>query len=836
MRAPLSWLRDYAPLAAPAPELAERMSGLGLVVEGVEEIGGGLGDIVVARVLDVRNHPNAERIRLVDVDTGDGETQIVCGAWNFQAGDLVPLAPVGARLPGGFEISRRKMRGEWSNGMLCSADELQLPSPAGPDGLLILPAGLAAPGVPLVEALDLQPDVVFDLDISANRPDALCMAGVARDLAAALGEPWSMPPNSTAGGPAAPPVDEALGTASISVAAGDLCPRFTATILEGVPDGPSPVKMARRLTLAGMRPISAVVDVSNYVMLDLGQPNHAYDLDQLAGDGLLIRRGRPDERLVTLDGVERVLGADDCVISDAGGTAVGVGGIMGGSRAEIGPGTRRVLLEAAWFLPMSVARTGARLGLHSEARVRFERGVDPEIAGAAVERFVALLATVPAADGVEPGDGPESREGPVRGSTLRRGPTVDRRSPSLPAPVSVPLRTARVNAIIGADLDDAAVAGLLEPIGFSVRPDGPGAATVGIPSWRLDCEREIDVIEEVARTWGYGRIERTIPPGVPGGSGGLTERQRQVRRLRDILAGAGYDEAWTTTFLAPGDLERAGLDPAAVEVENPLDRSESFLRTELLPGLLKAVKFNVDRQAEDVALFEIGHVFALPQPPGITPDETERLAVMVAPAGGVDGGSAGDSDGGGLFPAAAGAAVQTWRYLADALRLDAPVLVAARVAGLHPTRAALITGGDGRSLGAVGEVDPDVVEAYGLRQRLGYLTLSVDALLAEPGQPWQAREVSRFPASDIDLAFVVPDAVPAGAVHATLAGTGGGLLERVSLFDVYRSDQLGAAGRSLAFRLRYRAQDRTLDEAVLAELRQQAIDAVVASHRASLRS
>lgn len=830
MRAPLSWLRDYAPLEAAASELAERLSSLGLVVEGVEEIGQGLNDIVVGRVLDIRNHPNAERIRLVDVDTGQGETQIVCGAWNFQVGDLVPLAPVGAKLPGGFDISRRKMRGEWSNGMLCSADELQLPSPAGPDGLLVLPAGLAPPGVPLVEALDLQPDVVFDLDISPNRPDALCMAGVARDLAAALGEPWSMPANVVNGGPAVPPVDAALGTATVVVEAGDLCPRFTATILEGVPDGPSPVKMARRLTLAGMRPISAVVDVSNYVMLDLGQPNHAYDLDQLAGGGLLIRRGRPDERLVTLDEVERVLGPDDCVICDAEGTPVGVGGIMGGSRAEIGPGTRRVLLEAAWFLPMAVARTGARLGLHSEARVRFERGVDPEIAGAAVDRFVALLSAVPrAADGPTAADGP----GPGPALTVRRGPTVDARSPSLPAPVSVRVRTGRVNAILGADLHDATVSGLLEPIGFSVRSDGPGVATVRIPSWRLDCEREIDVIEEVARTWGYGRIERTIPAGAPGGSGGLTDRQRQVRRLRDVLTGAGYDEAWTTTFLAPGDLERAGLDPAAVEVENPLDRSESFLRTELLPGLLKAVKFNVDRQADDVALFEIGHVFALPQAPGITPDETERLAVMVAPAVGA-GAADGAPDRAGTI--AADAAVRTWRYLADALRLGRPALTAGRVPGLHPTRAALITGADGRDLGAVGEVDPDVALAYGLRQRLGYLTLSVDALLSEPRQPWQAREVSRFPASDVDLAFVVPDAVPASAVQETLADAAGSLVERVSLFDVYRSDQLGPSRRSLAFRLRFRAQDRTLDDAALGALRQQAIDAVVARHGATLRS
>jgi phenylalanyl-tRNA synthetase beta chain len=806
MRAPLSWLRDYAELTADVTDLAETLSGLGLVVEGVEHVGAGLGDVVVARVAAIRPHPAADRIRLVDVDAGGGDlVQIVCGAWNFAVGDLVPLAPAGAVLPGDFEIARRKMRGEWSNGMLCSPGELGLPAPPGAaDGLLILAPGLAAPGTPLVDAMDLRPDVVFDLDISPNRPDALCMAGVARDLAAALGETWS--PRY---GPASVAVDPAVGTAPVTVEAGDLCPRFTATVLDGITDCVSPAWLARRLTLAGMRPISAVVDVSNYVMLDLGQPNHAYDLDRLGGGGLLIRRGREGERLVTLDGEERRLGDEDCVIADATGVAVGVGGIMGGSQSEIGLATRRVLLEAAWFSPVAIARTGSRLGLHSEARVRFERGVDPDVAEAAVDRFVGLLATV---------------AGEGAAATLRRGRTEDVRHPSLPGQVTVRVRTPRVNAILGTDLDDGDVSRLLAPIGFTVMPDGTGAHSVRIPSWRLDCDREIDVIEEIARTWGYRRIERTLPAGAPGGSGGLTPRQRDRRRLREILAGAGYDEAWTTTFLAPGDLERAGLDPAAVEVENPLDQSESILRTELLPGLLKAVKFNTDRQADEVALFEIGHVFAPPSGTAITPDETERLAVVVTLP---DGGTA---------EAAAVAAAHTWIYLADALRLQEGTMAAAAVPGLHPTRGARVMGWDGQTVGTVGEVHPDVATAYGLRQRVGYLTLSVDALLAQPRRPDQAREVSRFPASDMDLAFVVAEPVPAGAVAATLREAGGDLLESVWLFDVYRGGQLTARQRSLAFRLRFRALDRTLDDAELAGARRRAISAVVGAHGAELRS
>ena len=819
MRAPLSWLRDYAPLDAPVERLVEVLSELGLVVEGVEHIGGGLDDVVVSRILDIRPHPDADRIRLVDVDPGDGgPLQIVCGAWNFAVGDLVPLAPVGATLPGDFTIAKRKMRGQVSHGMLCSASELELPDPpGGADGLLILEPGLAPPGTPLVDALGLEPDVVFDLDVTPNRPDALCMAGVARDLAAALGEEWSWP-----AGPAAPEVDPGLGTAPVTVDAGDLCPRFTATVLEGVPDGPAPAWIARRLTLAGMRPINAVVDVSNYVMLDLGQPNHAYDQERLDGGGISVRRARPDERLETLDGVERVLAGDDCVICDASGRPVGVAGIMGGASAEIGDGTRRVLLECAWFDPVAVARTGSRLGLHSEARVRFERGVDPEVAERAVERFVALLASVPG------------------GEKLRRGPTVDAHDDShLPAAHRVELRTPRVNAVLGTDLDDGQVAGLLRPLGFILDPAPEGGRfAVTVPTWRLEVAREIDLIEEVARMWGYHRIERTVPAGARRRSGGLTGRQRERRRVRSVLSGAGLDEAWTTTFLGPGDLERAGLDPAAVEVENPLDRSESLLRPSLLPGLLKALKFNTDRQLDDLALFEIGRVFAPPADPaapGVTPDEAEHLAVVVLPPRG-----AGDE-------AAASAAVRCWTWLEQALRLAGASLVAGPVAGLHPARSARIVvgpaggseGGPDSSgaveLGAVGEVDPAVAAAYGLSGRVGWLMLSLDAVTAAPRRPRLAADVSRFPASDVDLALVAGDGLSAADVAATLRTAGGELVEDVTLFDVYRGDRVGAGRRSLAFRVRFRALDRTLGDAELAALRQQLIDAA-AGRGAELRA
>lgn len=789
MRAPLSWLRDFAPIPdGDVDLLARTLSELGLVVDGVERVGEGLDGVEVVRVLAIRPHPAADRIRLVDVDRGDGEPlQIACGAWNFHQGDLVPLATIGTVLPGGMAIARRKMRGEWSNGMLCAASELGLPDEA--DGLLVLPAGLAQPGTPIREALGIVPDVVFDLDITANRPDALCMAGVARDLAAALRVPFALPD------PADPPVDAGVAAAPLAVEAPDLCPRLTGTTFEGLRVAPSPAWLARRLVLAGMRPISNVVDATNYVMLDLGQPTHAYDLDRLGGGGLVVRRARAGERLRTLDGVERTLEASDCVICDARSVPVGVAGVMGGADSEISEATTRVLLEAAWFEPMAVARTGTRLRLGSDARYRFERGVDPEVTAVAAARVAGLLAATSPA--------------------LRRGPTAEvRHDDHLPGRPTVLVRTARINALLGTELSDADVAGLLDPIGFTTRPLGDGAASVAIPPWRPDASREIDVIEEVARLHGYGRLGRTLPPGTRHG-GGLTPHQRERRRVREVLAGTGLSEAWTTTFLAPGDLERAGLPGHAVTVANPLDRAESVLRTSLLPGLLKAVRHNVDRQDPEVRLFEVGRVFHPPVGDATLPVEVEVVAAVAAGAG-VDG----------------RLAARLWAVLADALRVVGAELRADVVPGLHPGRAARVVGPDG-DLGALGEVDEEVAAAYGVPGRVAWLGLDLGALLALPRRPRTAAPTSRFPASDIDLAFVVPDEVPAAAVEATARAAAGPLLERIALFDVYRG--VGPGRRSLAYRLRFRSHERTLTDAEVAEARSAVIEAVAAAHGGELR-
>jgi phenylalanyl-tRNA synthetase beta chain len=780
MLVPLSWLRDFAPVEGETGALVDAFNELGLVVDGVTEIGAVDESVVVARVLATREHPGADKVQLVDVDAGNGQLQIVCGAFNFQAGDLVPLARVGTTLPNGATIDRRQVRGEWSDGMLCSAAELALSGDHS--GILVLAVD-AEPGVPLRKALAMEPDVVFDLDVTPNRPDALSVAGVARDLAAKLDIPFSLPD--------VPPVVAGESRASVVVKSKDLCPRFTGIVLDGITVGPSPAWLARRLTLAGMRPINNVVDVSNYVMLELGQPNHPYDLARLPGAGLLVRKGKKGETVTTLDDVERPVGPDDCLICDAEGAPVGIGGVMGGASSEISAATTSVLLETAYFDPMSIARTARRLGLRTEASARFERGTDHGGIERAAGRFVDLLGQVA---GAQPAGG-----------------LVDVRG-KLPKPAKPMVRTRWVNEVLGTALTSDDVRRYLEPIGFACAP-ARGGWRVSIPSWRPDSALEIDVIEEVARHHGFSHIPRTVPlsPNV----GRLTHHQRDRRRVREVLAGAGVSEAWTTAFLGTADLEKAGLPTDAVRVTNPLDQAEPLLRPSLLPGLLRALATNARHQNPDVRLFEVGRVFHPPASGQSLPVERELVAVALA------GGDATD-------------AMRVWDVLCGALALERVTVDAAERAGLHPTRAALVKAGD-IELGEIGEVDPDVVAAHELEGRVGWICVDLERLLAAPRRPAVFRPISRFPASDIDLAFVVDDDTPAAAVEQRLREAGGDLLVDVYLFDVFRSPQLGEGKRSLAYRLRFNALDHTLTDEEVGEVRRRCIAAVESALPATLR-
>ncbi|HET6952329.1 MAG TPA: phenylalanine--tRNA ligase subunit beta [Acidimicrobiales bacterium] len=786
MKVLLSWLRDFAPIEGDPVVLGEHLSDLGLAVEELDVLGEGLDGIVVARVLATRPHPAADRIHLVDVDAGDGQAlQIACGAFNMAPGDLVPLATVGTIMPGGMEIGRRKMRGEWSNGMLCSARELGLGSDHA--GIHILPPNLPV-GVGFAEAMGIERDVLYDLEVNPNRPDAMSVAGVARDLAARLGVPFALPDPVVAEVPG-----DRLRGVRIDVAAPDGCGRFTARVISGVSIGPSDPLVARRLTLLGMRPINSLVDASNYVMLELGQPSHPYDLAKVRGGGLGVRWARPGEALVTLDDVERTLTGDDLLITDGDDRPIGIAGVMGGADTEIDDTTTDVLVEMAWFRPLSIATTSRRLRLRSEASARFEKGADPEIIDLAHRRFAELVA---------PG-----------GARLESG-TIDVRG-ELPDRRPVTVRTERLNRLLGTDVDAEKMTDLLAPIGFVAEPAGDDLL-VSIPPWRYDSSTEIDVVEEVARMYGYANIGTRLTRAPH--AGGLTERQVERRRLRALLVGRGLSEALPLPFLAPGDLERCGLPGDGIEIANPLVAEESVLRTSLLPGLVKALATNAARRNTGVGLWEVGHVFRRPPAgaEGPLPDEREVLGVAL---GGRD----------------AAAAVHEWRAVDEVLSLPGVRIVNGTVPGLHPTRAARLLGPGGEAVGAVGEVDPEVLAAHGIGERVGWLEVDLDAAAGLPRDPHVYRPVSVYPSSDVDLAFEVDDAVPAADVEATLRQAAGDLLASLRLFDVYRGMGIPEGRRSLAYTLRLDAPDHTLTDDEVAGVRRRCIDAVEGALPATLR-
>jgi phenylalanyl-tRNA synthetase beta chain len=791
MRAPLSWIRDFVEIDAPADVIGTALDNLGLEVEEIESPGAEIGGVVVARIVEVLPHPNADKLQLADVDTGDGVVRVVCGAPNIHAGMVVPLATVGGRLPG-MEIAKRKIRGETSMGMLCSTRELGL----GDDhaGILALDDN-AELGTDVRELLGID-DVIFDMKITPNRPDAMGIVGIARDLAAHFNLPFTDTRFQSEAGV------ETLAGATAVVEAPDRCPRLAVGVAK-VTMGESPDWMQRRLRMAGMRPISNVVDVTNYVMLERCRPLHAFDLGRLAGRGILVRLAKPDEKMTTLDGVERTLHHDDLLICDAERSPQAIAGIMGGRDSEVDGETREILLESAYFEPAGIAASTKRLGLRSEASARFERGIDPNGAVDGATRAMQLFAEVATAEVV---DG-----------------IIDR----YPNPIERPrisVRTARVNAILGTALDAGSVKELLQPLDIEI--DGGSDDFVAVaPTARPDLTREIDVVEEVGRRYGLNNIARTVPTSPTVGR--LTRVQHERRLVADVLVGAGLVEAFTLPLVAPADIAATGLPlDALVEVENPLRTEESVLRTAILPGLLAAIGTNVARGNTDAALFELGTVFSAPVLGTLLPVERDRIAVVAT-------GSVRDRPFGpdrALEPADAVAWLEA---LADALRLADLRLVAGGGPGFDPKRSARVVV-DGTEVGSIGQVAAHAAAHHGVAAAVAF-EVDLGVLLEANRRSILVNAVSRFPSSSVDLAFVVGETVPAGDVLRTLREAGGDLLEAVSIFDTFRSDAIGAGRVSLAFTLRFRSPERTLTDAEVADLRKRAIDSVVRAHAAELR-
>ncbi|MDT7844012.1 phenylalanine--tRNA ligase subunit beta [Streptomyces justiciae] len=815
MRVPLSWLREYVDLPATETgrDVQAKLISAGLEVETVEQLGDGLkGPLVVGQVLTIEELEGFKKpIRFCTVDVGTangtGEPQeIVCGARNFAVGDKVVVVLPGAELPGGFAISARKTYGKTSHGMICSSDELGM-GDDGTKGIIVLPPETEV-GKDAIELLELV-DEVLDIAVTANRGDCLSIRGVARETAIAYGLPLRDPALLDVPGP------NAYGY-PVQVSEPYGCDRFTARTVGGLsPEARSPIWLKRRLQKVGMRPISLAVDITNYVMMELGQPLHAYDRKLVQGT-IGVRRAAEGEQIVTLDGVTRKLHAEDLVITDDRGP-IGLAGVMGGANTEIadheeGEGTTDVVVEAAHFDAVSIARTARRHKLSSEASRRFERGVDPAAAAAAAQRTVDLLVL-------------------LAGGTADAGVT-EIAAPSAPHTIAVPAD--HPDKVAGVDYGRETVVRRLQQVGCDVY--GQDELIVTVPSWRPDLTEVNDLAEEVIRLEGYENLPSTLPK--PPSGRGLTHRQRLHRRVGRALAGAGYVEAPNYPFIGEQVFDQLLLeadDPArrVVKLTNPLNDEEPALRTTLLPGLLGALRRNDGRGSHDLALFETGLVFlpreeqkvaaALPVDRRPTDEEIADLnAALPEQPRHVAAVLAGAREQAGWWgkgrPADYADAIEAARAVAREAGVE--LLVRGGQYGpWHPGRCAeLVVVADGaeKVVGHAGELHPRVVKAFGLPARTCAMELDLDALEAVGDDTPQAPGISTFPVATQDVALVVDKFVPHADVEAALREGAGELLEGIRLFDVYENaEQLGDGKKSLAYALRFRSADRTLtvDEA-----------------------
>jgi phenylalanyl-tRNA synthetase beta chain len=787
MRVPVGWLRELCPTDLSAEALGELLALKGAHLEALERPWAGLSGVVVARVLDVRDHPDSEKLCVADVDAGEGPVQVVVGIRNMAPGDLVPWARPGARVPVLDEpLGVRTLRGETSNGMLCSPWELAV-SHEHRSGILLLPDDLPV-GADVAHALGLD-DEVLDLEIESNRPDLLSILGIAREVAAATGAPLVIPDT------AVPEGDEPAGSiVTVETKDAEGCPRYLARVIRGTGEGRTPLAVQARLTACGVRPISAIVDATNLVMLEFGQPLHAFDLARLAGPGIVVRRSEPGERLETLDGVDREL-ADDLLICDLE-RPVAIAGVMGGASAEVSDDTRDVLLESAYFEPRSILRTSRRMQLLTEASIRFSRGTDPEGVGGAAARAARLIVA-------------------WAGGEVARG-AVD--VGEAPPRRTVRLRPARAAALLGYPVRASEAATALASIGIAAAEHGE-AVEAEIPGFRPDLAIEEDLIEEVVRIQGYDRLPSTVP-SIPG-AGGEQASYRVRRRIRELLVRAGLREAASVTFASADHVELLG-EGRPIRVANPPSAEEPFLRTSLLPRLLDAAARNLKVGAGSVALFEVGHVFG----PGEPVDEREHLAVVLAGRVG-EGLHAEDRpfdvlDAKGVVEAVLAGVGILWGLEPE----DRPAL--------HPGRSGAVVV-DGRPVGRLGELHPAVAEHLDLTGRVAIAELDVTALDVAPSRTPTFRDVPRFPPVRRDLAFVVAEDVPAGAVLTELQSAGGELLDRAVLFDVFTGGGLPPGHRSLAYSLAFRAQDRTLTDEEVEPALAAIVERLAAAFGATLR-
>ncbi|WP_109124860.1 phenylalanine--tRNA ligase subunit beta [Dyella sp. C11] len=774
-----NWLRHHVPTKASRDELSATLTAIGLEVEEVTALGDSLDGVIVARIISAQKHPEADRLQVCEVDTGNGTVQIVCGAPNARAGLVAPLATVGATLPGGIAIKAAKLRGVESFGMLCSAKELGIDPDAS--GLLELPAD-AKVGTPLATYLGL-PDASIEIKLTPNRADCFSVRGIAFDVAAALGGqviPLDAQP--------VPAQNDA--TMQVVLDAGERVPRFAGRVIGNVDASVStPVWMAERLRRSGLRPISFLVDVTQYVMLELGQPMHAFDKDKLEGD-IVVRPARANEKLALLDGRTVELGDDFLVVSDSvggkGARAVALGGIMGGAETRVTDTTRNVFLEAAHWIPSAIIGRSRKLGMHTDAGHRFERGVDPELPGIAVEYATRLILDI--AGGIP-------------------GPLVDVTLPEhLRSPEPILLRRARLARVLGLTVADDEVARIFTALGMKVEAQADGWK-VTAPSRRFDIEREEDLIEEVARIHGYENIPTSTPAGA------LTLAVEPEGRLNELavreqLAARGYYEAVNLAFIGNDVLQRWGMTEQLVPLANPLSADLAVMRPSLVPGLIVALSHNRARQQERVRLFELGRTFRISAEAAArkdAPTETPTLAIVACGnAHAEQWGEAsrqldfhdlkGDLD----ALIAWGGEPERWAIHADGLP-----------GWLHPGRGARVTR-DGKTVGFLGALHPQLAKALDLGADAHVLEVELEPVLGR--RLPKAQPVPRFPSVRRDIAVDVPEAVTWSQIEQTVRQTLGNQLKELRLFDRYSGKGVEVGRKSLAMGLILQDASRTLTD------------------------
>lgn len=812
MNVSYKWLGEYIDLEGIGPEeLAEKLTAGGIEIDGVETRNKGVSGVVTGYVVEKEKHPDADKLNVCKVDVGSGELlQIVCGARNVDAGQKVPVATVGAKLPGGLAIKRAKLRGVESQGMICSAKELGLNDKLLPkeqqEGILVLPESTET-GQAIGDVLGIE-DYVLELDLTPNRSDCLSMLGVAYEVGALTGRQVQLPQNDVFR--AAERTEDHI---RVSVDAGELCSHYAVRCIRNVTIAPSPLWLQNRLIAAGIRPINNIVDVTNYVMLEYGQPLHAFDGDKIAGGHITVRTAKPGETLETLDGQQRSLEPHMLVIAD-GEKAIALAGVMGGANSEVTAETVNIVLESAKFDGGTVRKTSRQLGLRSEASARFEKEVDPARVIPALDRAAALIAKL--AQGLV-------TEG-IAEVVVKEGK---------PALVSVSID--KTNRYLGTELSKLEIQTIFGRLGFEFELSEEGEFTVKVPTRRGDITRDVDLIEEVARLFGYDNIPTTPIEGSTT-PGALTKPQAIRRELRKRLTDAGLSEVVNYSFTSPQRTEMfpaLGGEAKPVRLSMPMSEERSVLRRSLIPQLLEVAAYNRNRKTADVAVFEIGSVFHTDEDELTQlPREKHRLAVLLTgnreaaqwnrKAEKVD------------FYSAKGVLESVFRLLGLS---DKIVYAAAQPEHFHPGRTASValrTQLGLETIGYVGQVHPEVQLENDLEDTF-VLEIDLDNVYEQADFDIEYKALPRYPAIQRDIAVVVDGAVEAGALCAAVRDAAGELLESVNVFDIYTGDRVGAGKKSVALSLVYRHPDRTLTDEEAAELHAKAVSALEQSFAAELR-